>query len=373
VKGVTKMLNFLENTKAIRSISEIFGKERRYRYIAVHYLTEEECYEVSHTNYQITGTKLKRKEVLAELIDKERILELDPSFIQRLSDLCIERGLAQTLLDRKTVSRLVEALENEQRIAKVTLVVPTTMGTNLMRIVLKHPSIDENNSIYVDFIDMIRRRRSIKKSSTSSPSSHVPVNIAIREEEVSSHKMNNHIIKSESTQKFTWLPGQDRLQSVMKKYHHRTMDSIRTQVNSFNDSASHALVHGHDDDVDHEYFHQYYSTPRRRITWELEEDELLMAAYAISKARFRILSWTLIAEFIEKKDKLQCQRRVDVLLRSPASSHKVEELMRKYEAFFEQLPEDERQFKPKTLVDTRVILSRELHPFRQFLTHFTEK
>jgi hypothetical protein len=350
------MLDYLESTKAIRSFSEIFGKERRYRYIAALYMTEEQG--MSTTDYHMTATKLKRKEVLAELIDKERLIELDPSFIQRLSDICIERGLAHTLLDRKTVSRLIETLESEQRVAKVTLAVPIGTGTNVMRILLKHPTIDENDPFYVNFVHTIRERRSLKKMTTP-PSILMAV--------LPSSSPTTPTLKADMAQEHAFSV-QGRLRSVTGG---RKTSCLRTHSNLTNQSSSQHDTFRDCRDVDHELLHQY-STPRRRIPWESVEDDLLMAAYAISKARFKIISWTLIAEFIEKKEKLQCQRRIDFLLRSPASSHKFEEIMQTYESFLEQLSEEEREFTPKTPDDMRTLLSKELYPFRHFLTHSTQ-
>jgi hypothetical protein len=324
---MAKILDYLEKTKQIQSISEICGKERRYRYKAILY-TMKEDFNLISTDYQTTMTKLKRKEILADLIQREKFLELDPLFIQTFSRQCIEKGLAQTMLDRKTVSRLIDALEMEKRISKLALMIPNINGTTMMKTILKLPMVDEQDVQYQHFLCQIREKKSIKKAMTSSslnlnpkkPSRSLPPPPYVPE------------MKSSSTKSFP-IPSTSSL---------------------------------HENDFSHQY-----SIPRKRMTWSLMEDHLLMVTYIISKTQFKTISWSLIAECIEKKEKIQCQRRIDVFLRSPIYSQKLEDINRKYHLFLNRTHHEDSSSQSLTLDDMRQLLLKQLNPFRHFLTRST--
>jgi hypothetical protein len=362
IKGMTKILDYLETTKTIQSVSEIFGKERRYRYIAATFLTQDNQL-MANTDYNVTGTKLQRKEVLAKLIEKERLIELDPSLIQRLSDICVEQGLAHTLLDRKTVSRLVEALEAEKRIAKVILAVPTPSGMNSIKILLKDPAIDEADPFYINFVQAIREKRLLKRTNigaetipstkTVAPNDEFP----LRQRPMDKVKMTSRNIQSVPSP----LTTSTRLERL---------ETVRSRLELPRERFHGSIVHP---DAEEESMYQY-SAPRRRVNWEPNEDDSLLTMYVILKSRFKVVSWTALAEFMEKKEKLQCQRRVDVLLRSPRFSHKIEDLMRKYETFIdESASERDQTSKSPTPEMARTFLPKELHAFRQFLANYTER
>ena len=361
---MTKILDYLETTKTIQSVSEIFGKERRYRYIATGFLTQDNQLMVN-TDYNVTGTKLKRKEVLAKLVEKERLLELDPSLIQRLSDICVEQGLAHTLLDRKTVSRLVEALEVEKRIAKVVLAVPTPSGMNSIKILLKDPTIEETNPFYVNFVQTIREKRLSKRAGVGAETSP-SIRTTAPNEDFFLRQRPVNMMGTTTTNRGT-------LQSVssplMTSTRLERLETVRSRLELPRERFHGSVVHP---DLEEESMYQH-STPRRRVNWEPNEDDSLLTMYVILKTRFRVVSWTILAEFMEKKEKLQCQRRIDVLLRSPRVSPKIEELMRNYEAFMESTLAQDQTPKSPTPEIVRTFLPKELHAFRQFLVNYNER
>ena len=178
------------NSKAER-ISENVGRERHYRYMALTHLKESELYKelCAHIDltretsslvdgesasaspalsdkpqftahhrktFNTTVQNLRRRRLLQQMLDEARVLECDFTLIRKFQR--ASNDPADASLDRKTLDRLAESLENDGLAQRLDVQVPLLKGGLVCKTLLLHPLVSQDDPQIQEITAKLRDR-----------------------------------------------------------------------------------------------------------------------------------------------------------------------------------------------------------------------